>query len=208
LPTYTKPGAIADVVGTTGRIEATWGNAIRDRVVNLFATTTDRDSFYTSPWDGAECYVTATHTHYIYTGAVWRAWDSAFRTYSPAWLQSATGVTYSGGIMNYTLSGVWCDVTVQLTATNNPGAGGVYTRVSMPVAPNLAANLPVGQGFLFDTSAGLSYPFIVRIDDSTYFAFFDTTIASLVKVGDTGSTFSTAIASGDIITFNARYEIA
>lgn len=47
MTTYPEPGPIANVVTTTD-VESTWGNAIRDRVVNNFTTTTQRDTFYAS----------------------------------------------------------------------------------------------------------------------------------------------------------------
>ena len=56
MTTYANPGAVDDVVTATA-IETTWGNAIRDRVIQNFANTTARDAAITSPVLGMHCYV-------------------------------------------------------------------------------------------------------------------------------------------------------
>jgi hypothetical protein len=56
---YTNPGPIANVVTKTD-VEDSWRNAIRDRVVNTFATAAERDTFYAGqggPKAGQFCYV-------------------------------------------------------------------------------------------------------------------------------------------------------
>lgn len=87
MTTYANPGPIADVVATSGRVESTWGNAMRDRIVNSFASTASRDTFYASVnggviKEGQFCYVayTGAGTGLLqYCGAVdgWRQpWNS------------------------------------------------------------------------------------------------------------------------------------
>lgn len=58
MTTYPNPGNVADMPPTPNKVESTWGNAIRDRTVQNFATTTDRDAAITSPVVGQHCYVT------------------------------------------------------------------------------------------------------------------------------------------------------
>lgn len=53
--TYTNPGAIANVVTLSGRIESTWGNAVRDRLVNNFASAAARNAAIPSPVVGQTC---------------------------------------------------------------------------------------------------------------------------------------------------------
>jgi hypothetical protein len=211
VTTYADPGAIADVVGTSGRIEATWGNAVRDRLVHRFASTASRDAAIPSPTEGMVCYVTVTHTYYEYNGTSWRARDLINQTYVPTWLQSATGITCTVNVADYRRDGDWCDVAISLTATGS-GSGGVRTRVTLPVAPAATGfgvgGIPVGQGTLYDTSAALYYPFFVQVEDGTYFTGISCDIASNVNLGATGATFSATIASGDVMRFSARYRIA
>lgn len=60
MTTYDNPGAIGDVPPDPNKVESTWGNAIRDRVVNHFATISDRDDFYSGiggPIQGMCCVV-------------------------------------------------------------------------------------------------------------------------------------------------------
>jgi hypothetical protein len=47
--TLPNPGAIANVTAG-GAVDPDWGNAIRDRVVNVFADATSRDAAITSRW--------------------------------------------------------------------------------------------------------------------------------------------------------------
>src|SRR5262245_32050604 len=70
--TISNPGAIATVVGggSPGHVMAEWGNAIRDRVVNNFSNTTDRDAAITSPVAGMMCCVSGMP--WVYTGSAWR----------------------------------------------------------------------------------------------------------------------------------------
>lgn len=74
MTTYANPGAVADVPPTPNKIEETWGNAIRDRVVNNYANTTDRDADITAPVLGQTCYVAGVGFQ-IYAGPTdgWRA---------------------------------------------------------------------------------------------------------------------------------------
>ena len=58
MTTYANPGAVGDVVTATA-IETTWGNAIRDRVIQNFASAAARDAAITSPVVGMHCYVTS-----------------------------------------------------------------------------------------------------------------------------------------------------
>lgn len=65
MTTYADPGAIADVVALVGRVEATWGNAMRDRVVQRFVDTTTRDAAIPSPHVGQLCVITGGAFSYV-----------------------------------------------------------------------------------------------------------------------------------------------
>lgn len=210
MTTYADPGAIADVVGggSPGRMEATWGNAIRSRVVNRFATTSDRDSAITSPTDGMCAYVTATHTLYVHNGTTWRAYDVEAQTYTPTWTQTAT-ITKTVTQADYSRDGDWCSVAVALAATSG-GTAATAVVVTTPVTASAApgAVMPVGSGFIYDQSANLYYPVVVLLSSTTTFAFLSADAATSNYVGATGATFTAAIASGDLLYFAARYRIA
>lgn len=52
-------------------ILASWGNQIRDRTVQVFATVGERDTQWPSPPEGAMCYVTATGSWYVRGASQW-----------------------------------------------------------------------------------------------------------------------------------------
>lgn len=68
---YDNPGPIPDVIAETGKIEDTWGNAIRDRVVNNFADAGERDDTITDPVEGMACYLADVHEFQVYNGVFW-----------------------------------------------------------------------------------------------------------------------------------------
>jgi hypothetical protein len=69
VTTYPNPGAIADVPPSPNKVESTWGNAIRDRVINSFASTAARDAAIPSPVPGQMCVIGTTQTLLQYCGA-------------------------------------------------------------------------------------------------------------------------------------------
>src|SRR5262245_38553031 len=60
----------ADVI-TGQEILAQWGNTIRDRSVQVFASVGARDSQYPPPHDGALCYTQAENTYWQGKGGAW-----------------------------------------------------------------------------------------------------------------------------------------
>lgn len=210
MTTYPKPGAIADVIGTTGRIEATWGNAIRDRVVNEFATTADRDSFFTAPWEGACAYVTLTHTLYIYQGVGWAAFDCKPQLWTPVLTQ---GVTVSATVTRatYVRAGGRVHGEVRLDITSS-GTALVVIAVNLPAALTAAGSgiYGVGQGVLYDSSTGVVYPFIASTTATTVMQFMGTASNRQVTeyLGTSTSDFALAVASSDAIVFSFQYDLA
>jgi len=69
VTTYSNPGAIGDVPPSPNKVESTWGNAMRDRVVQNFATETDRDAAITAPVVGMFCYCHDVDQLQQYAGA-------------------------------------------------------------------------------------------------------------------------------------------
>lgn len=69
MTVYPNPGAIGDMPPTPNKVESSWGNAVRDRVVQHFAATTDRDAAIPAPVEGQFCYVDALHQLQQYCGA-------------------------------------------------------------------------------------------------------------------------------------------
>src|SRR5258708_332660 len=83
MTTYPFPGYVDDVTALTGRIEASWGNAIRDRSIQVFDTTAHRDTAIPTPQVGQSCVITTGSTAgvRVYSGATvgWtRPWNMAW----------------------------------------------------------------------------------------------------------------------------------
>jgi len=70
-----------DVVAGQNTLAA-WGNEIRDRTIQVFATTTERDSAYPIPNRGQCCYVASNDLNegfWTYDGTAWRPpWNTAW----------------------------------------------------------------------------------------------------------------------------------
>lgn len=82
MPTYTNPGAIADVTTSTA-IASNWGNAIRDRIVNNFASAAARTSAIGSPVQGQPTYVTYDSANPTTTG--FQIYAGSTDGYRPPW---------------------------------------------------------------------------------------------------------------------------
>ena len=101
MTTYSFPGAIGDMPPTPNKVESTWGNAIRGRVVNQFANDSDRDAAIGSPVEGMACYVAGDHTLEVYTGATdgWCApWNMPWGEVEATKLSSSSQSGFTGDI--------------------------------------------------------------------------------------------------------------
>jgi hypothetical protein len=89
-------------------------------------------------------------------------------------------------------------------------AGAANTEILMGFAGLPASRFTVGaigQGYFYDASTGFYYPFIATLVTSTTFGLMDTNIAGVEpRLGKTGSNFTTALASGDLVSGTFCYE--
>lgn len=53
-------------------IQSVWGQGVAEAVGQVFGSTTERDTDWTSPPEGARCYVTGTGRNYQRIGGAWR----------------------------------------------------------------------------------------------------------------------------------------
>lgn len=68
MTTYAFPGAIGDVA-SNGKIESTWGNAVRDRLIAVFGSAAARASALPAPQVGQSTVQTDTMSFLQYVGA-------------------------------------------------------------------------------------------------------------------------------------------
>lgn len=134
MTTYAFPGYVADVNALTGRIEATWGNAIRDRTLQIFASTALRDAAIPSPSVGQTCIITAGSAagEYVYSGATvgWtQPWNQPW-----GFVSSASKTDDSNSISSVVNVG-------SLTTTFTAVANRVYrTSVNIPKIQQVSSN--------------------------------------------------------------------
>lgn len=74
-------GLIANVI-PNAPIASAWGNAIRDRTVQSFASAAERDAQWTAPPSGAVCVTTDTYTLWLYAGTAWQPFGAAPKVYA------------------------------------------------------------------------------------------------------------------------------
>lgn len=198
MTTYTDPGAIADVVGTTGRIEANWGNAIRARVVNRFSTTADRDSAISSPTEGMLCVVTGDNAEYLYSGSAWLRRDYVARTsFTPQIDQGAsTNISKTVGVTKFWERPDVTHFTAWMTLSAGGTAGSAVT-VSTPVTYVGTAGLHVGTGYIYDASVTTRYVVEVLYNSTTTVTF----VADVTSAAGWGANPNVALASSDQIGF-------
>lgn len=148
-------------------ILSAWGNLIRDRTIPTFDTIAQRDSQWTSPPEGAMCYVVATKMYYYYavaaiTGAwyplqVWRsAWGvlpNGYAQYAAA--QSAIGnveLDMTGLIINPV---VRADRMYRTTIRSNPSTNVANDGVAIRVTSETNVQLSITRITL--VNAGVTY---------------------------------------------------
>lgn len=177
----------------------------RDQVVSTVTSGTRP-----SGTEGQVIYETDTDLYKAYIGG-WTDWGAlgAWQTYTPTLTQSAT-VTKTVTYARYNRIGRMVTVQVYLSVT---GAGTANNAVIIgtPFPAVIAGSLAVGSGWIFDTSAATTlYPGIVNLDSTTGFKLFDATqaVAVTTQLGQTGTAFSAALASGDIVSLTATFEAA
>lgn len=205
MTVYGNPGAIADVVGTTGRIEASWGNAIRDRVVNTFASTAARDAAIPSPSGGMLCFVTADNCYYSRTMAgTWEVFGFigvGAGTWTPTVTQlGAVSVTVTNA--SYQKIGRFVTAIVNLVVTGS-GTGGNNITVSLPVTA-AAAGAGTGAGWIYDSSANQLWSGTVDLGTTDIGLYpSDVNGSAGVKLGAVSMT--AGLASNDIIRVHWSY---
>lgn len=165
-----------------------------------------------SPYDGQKYIDTTNNVEYIYdAGAAnwlainrWGAWDTSFTpvinqggvlaktTIRSAFEKKGRSVKYSGHV-NMTAAGI----------------GGNNMLVSIPAAAVAPSNLPIGEGFIYDASAGVNIPVLAILVGSANLGFIYAEgrvggIVGFVADPVLGAPF--ALAINDAILWNVNYE--
>lgn len=152
MPTvYTDPGAIGNVVATTGKGESTWANAMRDRVVHHFSSAAARDTAIPSPTAGMMCFLTSNNRLFYFNGTRWRLMvehDQQVRQSTDLTINTSTYVDVdtatdlgvpctAGDWLEFTIAGAWGG-----EAVDGHLAVRSVTRASDTVGPVGTSGLP------------------------------------------------------------------
>jgi len=182
---------------------SSWNANVRDQVI-----TTCTSATRPSGTEGQFIVETDTDRLMVYNGSGWFHYGGygTWVSHTPVITQSGA-VTHTDTYCRYNRAGgiVVLEATISITSA---GAANNAVLVSIPGTAAQAGNMVVGSGFIFDTSAGLNYPVIAVMNTTTAIGFVDATAATSVLAGQTGSAFSAAFASGDGISFSAKWETA
>jgi hypothetical protein len=138
-------------------ILAAWGNEIRDRTVQVFATVAERDSQWATAPNGAMCVTVDTNTLWQRAGGIWvrgplnTAWGVLSALTSPATDQTVTTgeIQLLSSTLNATLTISALRYTRMGTSfpINAAGAGIVYVRGYVQGTMRYLWALPVQTGW-------------------------------------------------------------
>jgi hypothetical protein len=189
---------VDDLVPTTSQLNTN----IRDQVVTQCLAASPPSS----PVEGQLIAVTDTNAVRVYTGSAFSALVvpayGALTSYTPTLTQSGA-VTCTVTAATYIRVGRTIIGTVKLDVTGTGTAANTVT-VSLPVTARTISSEAIGSFAIRDSSASLWYA-------GTAVGFSTTSVAGVVNgvANPLGSSsFTAALASGDIVTVQFQYEAA
>ncbi len=157
--------------------------------------------------EGQIIYETDTDRYYAYTGSAWTEILKlgALNTWTPTLTQSGA-VTKTVVTASYMRQGRMLSCFVYLQVTGAGSANNAVT-VSLPVTMEATVTAIGGSGYIVDASSGSPMnPGVVRAASTTTAALLDSTqAAGNVNLGQTGSSFSAALANTDVVSMTFSY---
>ena len=123
----------------------------------------------------------------------------------PYGLVQGGAIASTASYAEYQISGGWCSVEAVLVA-GGAGVGNNPIRLGVPVSPAYIAGQTVGDGYLYDASVGVRYPFQVIATAANQFSFIEGPNPGVgVLIGQTGSSFNLALANTDTFVLHLHY---
>lgn len=159
-----------------------------------------------SPVEGMVIYETDTDKLQVYGGAAWVevATTAAWSTYTPTLTQSGA-VTKTVTYARYQRIGrmVTAEFLLSITGT---GTAANAVSIGLPFTAAQAANMAAGSGYIFDTSAGVTFGGIAMLATTSTVVLQPTSADAAGALGV--SVFAAALASGDSVSGSITYEAA
>lgn len=126
----------------------------------------------------------------------------------PYGLVQGGAIASTASYAEYQISGGWCSVEAVLIA-GGAGVGNNAIRLGLPVAAAHAAGQTIGDGYIFDASGNVRYPFQVVATAVNQASFIDGPNPGVgVLIGQTGSSFNLALANPDTFVLHLHYRCA
>lgn len=141
------------------------------------------------------------------TNAAFPLGVDAWLTYTPTLTQNNAAVTKTVNYGRYMRVGRSVFFAGRLTVTGT-GTAGTSLKVGLPVAAAAVTELFMGQGQLFDASAGVVHRALINGVTGSASEFYMQAAASTGAdvMGVVG--FTAALGSGDVLVFSGTYEAA
>lgn len=161
-------------------------------------------------YEGVMVFQKDTNELKICDGASWIVASSmaAWNTYTPILYQGATVVSKTVDSARYLRMGKFAAIQVRMTVTGS-GAANSGVQVSLPadLAPASRGSFyPQGVGVIYDASAAQLGMYAVDLVTYGLAIFFSTSGTFDNSAGNSGTTFSAALANNDRVGFTAIYE--
>lgn len=124
--------------------------------------------------------------------------------YTPTLVQGVT-VNKTVSRARYTQIGKTIIGSVNIACTST-GSASNEVRVGLPVTAAATGAIPIGLGFIYDSSVGLAYKAMAVLDNTGYMTFIATNTTTAGRLG--ADTFTAALATSDSIEIQFNYEAA
>ena len=158
----------------------------------------------TGATEGLQIYETDSDSVHVHNGTTFVpvALLGQWTSFTPTLTQSGA-VTKTTTYARYYKVGRFVHVQVLLAVTGS-GTGGNTVTVSLPFTAAQAGGMSAGGGSIYDASVGAAYPGRVLLNTTTTAALSPTNVTTGGYLG--AATFTAALASGDSIDMEFRYE--
>jgi hypothetical protein len=163
-------------------------DVILEAAVPRFADATARDAEITAPVLGMRVVLTSDEITYRYNGTSWKAWESAWTTYTTTLANITIGTGTQSFLYRYVQGGVEVEGQINFSTGSSMGSGPTFT---LPVAMDstYVNDAPLGSGKVLATA---NYPILPWRSSSS------TTVVALYAMNAAGTYTSLTSVSATV----------